>query len=154
MIPLTKHAPWPKMADCEWSSCWCQDYWRLFACLFSLDFTKKKKMKQSDSEALLCSAPTGPPNPKDDGHRDPRDADRWLDRSSQEADFRQHWKRPRQFISLVTHSMPSVRKHTHTHTHSWGIHGGSMVKHPPASAGHQGLIPGSHKWIPLRYAWN
>ena len=40
-------------------------------------------MKQSDWEELLCSASTGPPNPKDDGNHDPRDADKWLDRSGQ-----------------------------------------------------------------------
>ena len=43
--------------------------------LFCVHFTKT--MQQSDSEDLLCPAPTGPPNlEENDGNHDPRGADK------------------------------------------------------------------------------
>lgn len=40
-------------------------------CLFCVGLLKK--MQQSDSEDLLCSASTGPPNPEEDDNCDLRD---------------------------------------------------------------------------------
>lgn len=42
------------------------------------------KMQQLDLEDLLCPAPTGLPSLEDDdGNRDPRGADKWLERGRQ-----------------------------------------------------------------------